>query len=517
MGILEQLGIGESARIGTTSSSPYLGSPTFEAAPFHVDVGCKPLLGTYVVVGTDVDDIAHYGRIIEGTEENPRADPVRLQQNLAYQVGQKDPRPGDRSPHVTRVMTVEILGEIRIDEEEGLYIVEPGLLGQTGRGVYELPVEMIPWLLNTPDSPDRGLHIGNIQSGVRTIEFNLPMEAVARHIAVVGKTGVGKSYAVGVILEELVRHGIPVISFDVLGDVVNATVDLQGKNLRAGQDFHVPYSVIGVSEFLNFIPNLTGPQTELVAVAYDKVFGEAYRSLNKRGEVVLPLTRLTQEIENVADKFGQKDVGGRAISRVEAAVNFSNLLTTQTEQWLNDFIVSPITNVFIGHLAQNSRDLVVGATARMLQILRRSKLVPPFVFLLDEAHFFLPSGGSSTPSTSVIRELIRTARHDAIGIVLVTQSPSSMDRQALMTCNTRLVFSLDKDDLHIMSGTMSDLAEQIIARIPKLAKGTAIVSSGIDIMRHPAQVHIRTRRTREGAPTPNLAEEVKLWRQPNKS
>jgi DNA helicase HerA-like ATPase len=90
-----------------------------------------------------------------------------------------------------------------------------------------------------------------------------------------------------------------------------------------------------------------------------------------------------------------------------------------------------------------------------------------------------------------------------------------MDRQALLTCNTRLVFGLDKDDLNIVSGTMGDLAEQVVARIPKLAKGTAIVSSGIDIMRHPALVRIRKRRTREGAPTPNLAEEVKLWRQQN--
>jgi len=514
--VLNSLNIDESLRIGTTSSSPYLGSPTFDAVPFHVDVGRRPVLGTYAVVATDTEEVALYGQIIEGVEENPRANPGRLQQNLAYQIGQKDPRPGDNSPHVTRVLTVEVLGEIREDGNGAIYITEPGLLGQTGRGVYELPADAIPWLLNIPESPDSGLHIGHIESGGHAVEFNLPLEAIARHLAVVGKTGVGKSYAVGVIVEELVRHGIPIISFDVLGDVVNAAEDLGGQNLRAGDDFHVPYSVIGVSEFLNFIPNLTSPQSELVAVAYDKVFGDAYRALNARGEVVLPLDNLTREIEQVAARFGQEAVGARAISRIEAAVRFSGILTTHTEQWLNDFTQAPITNVFIGHLGQNARNLVVGATARMLQILRRSGLVPPFVFLLDEAHFFLPSGGSSTPSTHVIRELIRTARHDAIGVILVTQSPSSMDRQALMTCNTRLVFSLDKDDLHLMSGTMGDLADQVVARIPKLARGTAIVSSGIDIMRHPAQVHIRKRTSREGAPTPNLAQEVKLWRQQNR-
>jgi hypothetical protein len=149
----------------------------------------------------------------------------------------------------------------------------------------------------------------------------------------------------------------------------------------------------------------------------------------------------------------------------------------------------------------------------MLQALRKREKIPPFVFVLDEAHFFLPSGGEITPSTYVIREMIRTARHDAIGIALITQSPSSMDKQVLLTCNTRVVFALDPDDLRLVSGTMGDVSEEMMSRIPKLAKGTAIVSSATDIMRHPALVRIRKRKTREGAPTPNLAEEVTKWRE----
>jgi DNA helicase HerA-like ATPase len=190
-------------------------------------------------------------------------------------------------------------------------------------------------------------------------------------------------------------------------------------------------------------------------------------------------------------------------------------LTESTGDWLEEFQTKNIVNVFIGHLSQRDRNLVVGATARMLQMLRKASKVPPFVFILDEAHFFLPAGGELTPSTSVIRELIRTARHDAIGIIIVTQSPSSMDRQVLLTCNTRLVFALDKDDFRVVAGTMGDLPEEIINRIPKLPQGQAVISSGLDIMRHSSIIKIRTRETREGAPTPNLAYEVKIWRRKN--
>lgn len=507
-----RLGLLEQNRLGTTSSSPFLGSPTFDEVPFHVQVGRTPALGTYVIIERSNDETVHYGRIISGTEDNPRANPASLQQNQAYQVGAKDPRPGDGSPHVTRVMTIEVLGEIHLNHNREI-IKEPSLLAQTGKGVYEIAADKIPKLLNLPGSDDRGFHIGHIESGDSSVKFIVPMEAIARHIAVVGKTGVGKSYAIGVIIEELVRQGIPVISFDVLGDLNNAVDDLKGKNFRAGENFRVPYSVIGLHEFLGFVPNLTSDQSEIVGFAYDEIFGKALQGLDETGVINNPIRQLLDEIERTAEDFGQKAVGTRALRKVDTAFTRNSLLTTSTEAWLGEFIQKPITNVFVGHLNQQQRNLIVGATARMLQSLRKRNRVPPFVFILDEAHFFLPSGGVTTSSTQVIRELIRTARHDAIGVMLITQSPASMDKQVLLTCNTRIVFALDPEDLKLVSGTLGDVADEMKSRIPKLAKGTAIISSSSDIIRHPALVRIRKRNTREGAPTPNIAEEVKKWRE----
>lgn len=522
MDVKQLLCLTESMRIGTTSSSPYTGSPTFDQVPFHIDVGQKPALNVYVFIERDVANILHYGRIIEGTEENPRAEPLRLQQNQAYQVGQRDPRPNDQAPHVTRVMQIEILGEIHCDENnaktlDDLTLKEPSLLAQTGKGVYVIPPQLIPWLLGIPTSPDDGFDIGVAESGDASVPFILPMEAVARHIAVAGKTGVGKSYFGGVLVEEFHRHDIPIVVFDVLGDMLRATEDLKGHTLWAGRDFRIPYSVLGITEFLNFIPNLTRDQSELVALAYEEVFGEAMDTLDSSGEVSIPLERLLEKIRDAAAAFGQVPVGERAARRVQAAINRNTLLTTKTEPWLNQLADKPITNIFVGHLGQGARNLVVGATARILQIMRRRERIPALIVIIDEAHLFLPAGHEITPSTHVVREMVRTARHDAIGIVLVTQSPSSMDKQVFLTCNTRIVFALDKEDLNLVSGTMGDLPQETIDRIPKQAKGIAIVSSGMDIMRHPTRVRIRRRVTREGAPTPNLANEVKKWRKQKNS
>jgi len=497
-------------KLGTVSSSPFSGSPTYDAVPFHVEPGYEPTLGSFVLIGRNDDGSVfhyHYGRIVGGIEENPMTDPWRLQRGLAY--GQElRSEFGDLSPHRARVARAELLGEVVL-RPEGFEFREPTLLPRTGAPVYECPADVLSALLGLPKD---GLTVGEISSGGTTVPCRLPSEVLARHIAIVGRTGVGKTYAAHVLVEELVDRGVPVLFFDVLGDALEMTKALGGIDYKAGEDFRVPFSLIGLAEFLSFIPNLTRDQSELVALAYEEVFNEALKQLETSGRVDIPLKELLGRIKGVAGDFGQGPVGERAARRVEAAVRRSPLLGEQVGDWPERLADRPVVNVYLGHLSQELRNLAVGASARLLQILRRRRRVPPFVLVLDEAHLFLPGGGETTPSTRVIRELVRTARHDAIGIVLLTQSPSSMDKQALLTCNTRLVFALDREDLRLISGMMGDLPEEVVGRIARLPKGRAFLVSGQDIVRHPVEIRIRTRMTPEGAPTPDLIEEARRWK-----
>ncbi len=55
--ISKELSLTDAVRLGTTSSSPYLGSPTFDEVPFYVQVGRQPALGTYVIIELDTDKI----------------------------------------------------------------------------------------------------------------------------------------------------------------------------------------------------------------------------------------------------------------------------------------------------------------------------------------------------------------------------------------------------------------------------------------------------------------------------
>jgi len=521
----------EDSMIGETSSSEYSaegGTPTFDRIPFRVKAGQQPNLNTFVIaLRQDDENRAHYGRIISGSEFNLRARPGGMQKDDAYGMRRTDIRSSELSPDLVRVMEIELLGEICIREDNSLEITEPSRLPHTGQPVYELPASVIPKLLNIPeqdkDKKDKptsalGLYLGKIESGGHSVSFFLPNSAIARHIAVLGKTGVGKSYAVGVLMEELYEKQIPILSFDVLGDTEQTANELKGRHIIAGtDDFRIPYSIVGLEEFLAFIPNLTSDQRDLIASAYAIVFDQVLDRLEKGQELNIPFDVLISKVQEIGQAINSRATLN-AVNRVQAALDRSTLLTDEPVTWTSLLETLPLINIYVGHLGQWQRNLVVGAAARILQRLRRRNHIPPFVLVIDEAHLFLPGGIDLPPSTLVLREMIRTARHDSVGVVLLSQSPSSMDRQILLTCNTRMLFALDPEDLRVVAGQIGDLPEETIKRIPRMPRGTAVFTSGMDIMRHAVIVKIRERTiTTHVAETPDLREAVAKWREEHRT
>jgi uncharacterized protein len=517
MSIKSILNLAAEAKIGDTSSSEFAvegGSPSFDQIPFRVLAGKNPSLNTFVVALRQNDaDKGHYGRVIEGNEMNTKTRPSGMQQDAAYGMQRPDLRPSEQSPHLTRTMQMEILGEVHA-KDGNLEIMEPRSLPHTGQAVYEIPASRIPELLNMPTDKKEGLLLGHIESGGEQVEFLLPNTAIARHMAILGKTGVGKSYAAGVLMEELYQKKIPLLSFDVLGDTEQTTKELQGKHVIAGSEyFKIPYSILGLNEFLSFIPNTTPDQRDLIGAAYGSIFDEALDLLDKGKPIDISYGKLLTKINEIGTRI-KSNATDNAVNRTGVALGRTRLLTQEIVNWPNLLSQSPITNIYVGHLDQNQRNLVVGAAARILQRLRRRERIPPFVLVVDEAHLFLPGGTSPPASTMVLRELVRTARHDHVGIVLLSQSPSSMDRQILLTCNTRMLFALDPEDLRVVAGQIGDLPEASIQRIPRMARGTAVLTSGIDILRHPVIVHIREREfTTHVANTPDMSQAVADWRQ----
>lgn len=505
--------------------------PDFEEVPVWVDpsgddgdtssmgsVGDvpDPDLNSFAVIEREDRNLLQYGRVSSGYEYSARADPSVQQRDTSMGY---DPRPVRESAldeDVYRLIRVELLGEV-VFEEDGYTVRRPTKLPQVGRKVYELGATELANLLEMPDE-DVGLEIGTIESGGETVPFRIDPMFMSRHVAILGRTGVGKTHTGHVIIEELVNYaeaaepGVPVVTFDAEEDVANMAEDVGGVTMDP-EDIvmPVPFQLIGWSEFDRFLGSMASDmQRQVIGRAYARVHNEALEQLEEHGQVQVDQNDFAEYVRQAANAFDY-NYGDAAANRATAVINGSDVLAETMNDWAELLIENPIVNVDIGNLGDTNRSAVISAVARMLRILREEDQIPPFVLAIDEAHEFVPSGQSSE-STAVVRDLVKTARHIGVGVMLMTQSPSELDSRTLRTCNTYITLALADPEVNEIKGLLSDLSDRSLDQIPNMEQGRAFVGAARDIMTHTVPVNVRDRASPEGAPTPNLVEDAGAWR-----
>jgi DNA helicase HerA-like ATPase len=474
-----------------------------------------PDLDSFAVIERD-DGLLQYGRVSSGYEYSARADPSVQQRDTSMGY---DPRPVRESAldeDVYRLIRVELLGEV-VFEEDGYTVRRPSKLPQVGRKVYELGATELANLLEMPDE-ETGLDIGTIESGGESVPFRIDPGFMSRHVAILGRTGVGKTHTGHVIIEELINYdepdepGVPVVTFDAEEDVANMADDVGGVTLNPEEIIMpVPFQLIGWSEFDRFLGSMASDmQRQVIGRAYSRVHNEALEELEERGQVDVGMAEFERYVHDAADAFDY-NYGGQAANRATAVVNGSDVLAEGMNDWAELLVENPIVNIDIGNLGDANRGAVISAVSRMLRILREEDQIPPFVLAIDEAHEFVPAGQSSE-STAVVRDLVKTARHIGVGVMLMTQSPSELDSRTLRTCNTYITLALADPEVNEIKGLLSDLSDRSLDQIPNMEQGRAFVGAARDIMTHTVPVNVRDRDSPEGAPTPNLVEDSSEWR-----
>jgi DNA helicase HerA-like ATPase len=453
----------------------------------------------------------YYGRVVAGEERSEDATGERLRREKAMFFDSRARQDDDFA--LVRLQHLEVLGRVvRAADGSVAEVVEADFLPEVKAEVVRPDDAELARLAGIPPA---GYFLGRALMG-RELDFRLDHRAPSRHVGIFGRPGVGKSWLAGALLEDLVERRIPVVSFDVNGEMTAAVEELGGVNLTPGRDVRVPLRYLDVDELLAAAPRLTRDQEGIVVDAFVDLRDDPATT------DTFEIDDLVNQVQAVALQQGQPAVGNRAAQKVARLHGDPILgdrpprdgrraLVRAPEDWERLFLERPVVNVFVGQLSGRRRETVVAAVCRLLQRLRRRDRVPPFVLVLDEAHFFVPSGSRST-STDVVRDLIRVGRHGPMGAVLVSQSPSGIDKQILLLLNTVFAFALTGDDVRAVGDFLADAPRELLDRIPLMRAGTAVVGAAQDILRHALLVRIRGRRTTHSAETVDLADAAETWR-----
>jgi len=439
------------------------------------------------------------GRIQSGYENNPYQSAVNV--NISDHVGGRQVHPKEEySTDIFRVVEAELIEEIT-----GTEIRAPQNLPNAGAEVFIADSNETVRVLGMETEPSKGLHIGETVSGTKT-EIILKREAIQRHFFIGGTTGSGKSYAMGVIAEELIKHKLPIIFIDTQNEYSQLVTKLKGTVKRPGYDFTIRISSLSESELLNLLPAATTElQKDIAARAFSELQIElvaediakfSIDDLLKRMQIVGPLlTNNSSSVNMAISRVGslrRNPIFGNGIDRAD---------------WRK--LMVPCLAIDCKRLTSSQLQPIATAVLRELQNLRLHNHIPPYVAVVDEAHLFVPQGEGS-PCKQIIREGVRIGRHHGICMVLMTQSPIDIDRSIIRQCNTRLVFALEPDQLEAIRGVKSDASEEMLRALPKMPRGTCLLSGTYESVKHTIPVRIRERETQdsEGGRTPDIFQQM---------
>jgi len=490
-------------------------SPSFDVFRFKANANEYVYPGT--LVGTYIADKKFLiGRISASIEVNPHESAPRAKVREALRIKADYPEE-ELSTSIYRVYEADIIEEgLAIGEKaEGrLEITEPSDMAKAGATVF-LPTEtVIAQAMGFEKDSKKALCLGrtrimaeDVLSTEREVFNNvlLKPEIIQRHIFIGGTTGSGKSYATGIILEEINKFGIPIVILDSQNEYIGLTEGLDGKILRPGIDYTVRLSSLTETEVLELVPTLRGTHGyELLAFSFLGLKREILAGVRKEFGLADLIRRMEQDAPTL--NLEQRSIG-IATRRTQSSLERHKFLGQKTN-WTSLIKQYPVINVDCGDLDQSQLQLVVGATLRELQHLRIDNQIPPYAAVLDEAHLLVPEGEDS-PCKQVVRENVRIGRHYGICTILITQSPVDIDKKTIRQCNTRFIFALEPDQLESIRGVKADATEDMLHRLPKMPRGTCVLSGTYETIKHAIPIKIRSdRKTSPGGVAPDILKEV---------
>lgn len=418
-----------------------------------------------------------------------------------------------QSTTIYRVAEAEIIEEIFKDENGKDDTRAPESLPVSGAEVFfanQDEIALSLGLVAANADPEQSLFLGRAIGGTKT-PICLKRDAIQRHFFIGGTTGSGKSYAMGVLTEELVARGLPVVFIDTQDEYSVLVKKLGGKVVVPGDDFHISISSLTESEFLDLLPKSLRSSSLQTDIAID-AFASVENERRKDGLGFFSEEDLIGGISNAAKRWAEKNPEKREESvtlRIQSTLRRQRVFGRKRDDW-GELLKLPCLAINCKALNTGQLQWVTTAVLRDLQNQRLAGKIPPYVAVVDEAHLFVPDKGDS-PCQQIIREGVRIGRHHGICMVLMTQSPVDIDKRAIRQCNTRMVFALEQDQLDALRGVRADASEEMLRALPKMPRGTCVLSGTYESVKHAVTMKVRRRKTKdsEGGKAPDIFAEMR--------
>ena len=334
------------------------------------------------------------------------------------------------------------------------------------------------------------------------------------HIGLFGGSGSGKTVAMKVIIEELMKRNIPGLIFDphLEMNFAECKPEIPHKYrvdfghcfeiFNVGKNgFGINFADLSTDELvliMSFSGELTGPMDSLLRTLHYK--GMTLFELKK---LIDDLVMLFTKLEQTHDELTSNDriLQAKYLSKIPSyntliALSWRlNLLeTSNVFNGTMDRLIIAMNNNKICVLRGTSEQIHIVASHAMekLYLLRRAFIdaqemgndadvvpFPPFFIGMDEAHLFCPGTATFSLTKKILRTIAQEGRKYGVFELIATQRPALLDPTIVAQISNKFIFRLSiKEDIESIKKE-TDLNDGEIKKLPYMNSGECYVSSSI--------------------------------------
>lgn len=377
---------------------------------------------------------------------------------------------------------------------------------KAGSIVYRADEELIKKVIGIEEHKETGAYIGLLAGHDVRVELDINT-LVQKHVCILSKTGGGKSYCSGAIIEELMKHGVTVCVIDPHGEY--GSMKHKGVIKKTSRDFGVTPrgyedKIIEFATDTNLNKGARPLKFTLHNLDAREILGltniknvRSFLTMLRKAIDVLRETKKNYSINDIIAVLEQSGEGscGTLISELEY-LNEIEVFADQGTKIDELIQKGKCTIINLRGTPPDIQELIVNRIATALFELRKMGKIPPMMLVVEEAHNFCPQQGQVACS-KIFRTIASEGRKFGLGLMIITQRAAKVDKNVLSQCNTQIILKVtNPNDLKAITSSIEGLTEGMEEEIQRLPIGSAIITGGGVSM--PLLVEIRPRESKHG-------------------
>lgn len=302
-------------------------------------------------------------------------------------------------------------------------------------------------------------------------------KAVARHVAILAMTGMGKSNTVSLLTREMASRGGTVIIFDYHGEY--ESLRIPGINMLDAKINPRRLGSEELAEMLDFRANADKQRAVLARALTDDVrrakdfWGALVDSIRVSGEDAKKspvVSRVVEKVIYAVNRMG--DMLDPEIDDPMALIKpgHANVLGTSEfgEKQANTAIAFYMRNV----LEDRKEATIAARRGRAADV----RFEAPVFMVIEEAHVFVPKD-RDTGAKDMAAKIAREGRKFGVGMCIVSQRPRALDLAVLSQMSSFAVMRMiQQDDQRQVEAASESAGRALVAQLSSLNVGEAVLT-----------------------------------------